>query len=260
MKVILPNLSRLPNMEHFQLMSDTNDILFYIHGQHGEPAQATLQAPVSVLEPFRAKFIELYNREDVAILKIATDELTATIQTAERTRDEAVIGWRFHVRAFGYSIDNEKREAARKLQIVFDSFGEFQKLSSNKQTAATYNFLQEMEAHADNVAIIGGGEWVEDIRKTNEELARLVSQRLDDRAAKSTEDVKVVRQEIDAVLRQMMNFLDITSTLSPTQELISLIDRLNQLMTSYRNTLAQRQGITKAKKEKESPEIVISED
>ena len=150
---------------------------------------------------------------------------------------------------------------SRKLQIVFDAFGEFQKLSNNKQTAATYNFNQEMEAHTDSVAAIGAEEWVEAVRKTNEDFVKLVSQRLDDRTEKVTEDVKVVRVEIDAVLRQMMNFLDITSTLSPTQELTDLINRLNQLMTSYRNTLAQRQGVAKAKKDKEeNPEIITSED
>ena len=99
------------------------------------------------------------------------------------------------------------------------------------------------------------------VRQTNEDSARLVSQRLDERTEKATEDVKVVRAEIDAELRQMMNYLDITSSLSPNQQLTDLINRLNQLMTSYRNTLAQRQGVAKAKKEKgDNPEIIVSED
>ena len=262
MKVILPNLSRLPNLEHFQLMTDTRDILFRIPGQQGEPAQGTLHAPVSVLEPFRAKFIELYDREDTALLKIATNELTLPVNVAERTRDEAVIGYRSYVKAFSYSLDAAKRESARKLQIIFDAFGEFQKQGNNKQTAATYNFNQEMKAHADDVAAIGAEEWVEAVRQTNEDFVRLVSQRLDERTEKATEDVKVIRLEIDVVLKQMMSYLDITSTLSPAQELTDLIDRLNQLMASYRNTLAQRQGVAKAKKEKEgeNPEIITSED
>ena len=258
MKILLPSLTKLPNLEYFQLMSDTRDIVFYVPGQHGEPVQGTLQMPVSVLEPFRAPFTVLYDRLDAALLKIATEELTVPANIAERTRDEVIIGFRTHVKAFSYSLEEAKREAARKLQIVFNSFGDFQNLSNNKQTAAAYNFLQEMEVHADNVALIGAQEWVEAISKTNEDFVRLMSQRLDDRTAKATEEVRAVRQEMDIIFRQMMSFLEISITLNSTPELTDLINRLNKLMTLYRNTLAQRLGAAKAKKDKESSEQLDS--
>ena len=259
MKVTTPSTTRLTNLEHFQLMTDTRDIVFPVPGQHGAPVPGTLQAPVSVLEPFRAKFIELYDREDVALLKIMKDEATETLNIAERVRDEAVTGLRFYVRAFAYSLDSAKRESARKLQIVFDAFGEFQRLGNTKQTSAAYNFVQSMKERAEDVTTIGADEWVEAVQQTNEDFARLASQRLDERTEKATEDVKVVRTEIDAVFNQMMSYLDITSTLSPAQQLTDLIDRLNQLMATYRNILAQRQGVAKAKKAKGTPEIITGE-
>ena len=256
----------LRNQEFFQLMTGVRQIVFPLPTDHGGPQTITLQVQASVLEPFRQPFLEKLVLLDDRLIIIEKSEFTELVTLGDVRRDNSVIGFNLYVRAFSFSAVEDEREASRILQIVIDTHKNFHRKNLNEQTASTHNFLQDIDARAEHVATIGAQKWIEEIRNANNDFDQLMNRRLDEKSVRPTEDIRQIRKEVEVIYKQMTSMLEIANTLSPNAEIENVIKRINELLTYYKNTLAQRQGVAKAKKEREeekkkqNPEIITSED
>ena len=250
MKVETLPLSHLPNQEHFQFMTAIRKVVFPQAGDLS-PTQGTLHVEVSVLTPFKQSFTEKLSEEDIVLIIILKSALTGTISAGDVRRDNAIVAFNYLLKMYAMSPNEEEREAARVLQIVVDTYGKFYTGNYNKQTASTHNFLQDIETRADAVATLNAQRWLDEIRESNIEFDRLVHQRYDEKSLKPADDIKQIRREIDAIYKKMMNMLEIVDTISPSNENTALINRINEVVANFRDTMAIRKGVAKAQKEKE---------
>jgi len=154
------------------------------------------------------------------------------------------------------------KEAARKLKIVFDRFGNVAQLPLNEETSAIYNLVQEvMENHVSDADKLGLKPWMNKLNADNKAYEALVTGGYEEEATKSELKVKATRAEVDKVVHQIIERIEALIVIEGADNYSEFVRRLNLIFERYANTLAQRQGIAKAKREKEkNPDIETGED
>ena len=175
-----------------------NDANFQFHTEFKELAEK--QTPEALkIKPLFDVYLPLYEKVDLALKKIVKSSITAQIQEADKARDNI---WQGLVETNSTALrhfSEEVREAAKRLKIVFDTYGNIARKSLSEQTSATYNILQDLESgkYAPDVARAGLGQWVAELKARNIALAELMRDRVDEGSVK-----------VDIVLRKARTQLD----------------------------------------------------
>jgi hypothetical protein len=111
MKIDKIQLLILRNDAHFQFHTEFRDLVM----KHGAEA-------LKVKPQFQA-YLPLYDREDEALKKIVKSEFTAKIHEADKARDDIYTGMAEMNAAALKHFSPQTREAAGRLKIVFDTYG-----------------------------------------------------------------------------------------------------------------------------------------
>ena len=89
-------------------------------------------------------YLQSYSRVDEALVKITKSPLTAKIRDANTNRDTLFRGLVSKQRASERHPRAEVQQAAARLKIVFDTYGNIAKLAMNKKTSAIHSLMQEL--------------------------------------------------------------------------------------------------------------------
>src|SRR5215471_5947235 len=118
-----------------------NDAHFQFHTEFRDTLAAAPQATqVSQIAPLWAKYQAFHAAEDEGLKKIRKSAITAQIQEADKSRDDIFAGMAEQCKSRLKHLDTAKREAAERLKIVFDTYGNIAEKSLNEETSAVYNF------------------------------------------------------------------------------------------------------------------------
>jgi hypothetical protein len=231
MKVKRFNLVQLRNNEHFQFYTDFKQLV-----QENNPETLNIAALFAV-------WLALYVKEDEAFKKILKSALTAEMQAADKQRDVTFRGLAEVRLTAEKHFNQEVRAAATRLKIVFDTYGNLAKLPLNEETAAIYNFLQELKGtYAADIQTIGATDWVKELEANNLAFENITRDRYDESALRSDLVLREVRLEIDAAYRDIIDRLDALCLLEGGEVYPAFIKRLNVVIEKYRNIAAQRQS------------------
>ena len=175
-----------------------NDANFQFHTEFKELAEKLNPEALKIKPQFEA-YLPLYDKVDLALKKIAKSSITEQIQEAYKARDNI---WKGLVETNTTALrhfSNEVREAAKRLKIVFDTYGNIAIKSLHEQTSATYNILQDLESgkYAPDVAKVGLGEWVAELKRLNTAFAELMRERVDEGSLKVDIVLKKARVHLD---------------------------------------------------------------
>jgi hypothetical protein len=174
-----------------------NDANFQFHTEFKELAEK-LGPDALKIRPQYDAYLPLYDKVDLALKKIAKSAITEQIQDADRARDEVWKGLTETNTASLRHFDEEVQKAAKRLKIVFDTYGNIAKKSLNEQTSATYNILQDLEGkYAPDVATVGLGRWVAELKARNTAFAGLMRERVDEGSLKVDIVLKKARTQLD---------------------------------------------------------------
>ena len=239
MKITKLDLSRLRNEEHFMLMTDVHELL------DAAPEAVTAALTAARLEAFAA----LVRREDAALEQIRKNMLTDDIANADLVRDNLFQAIRLKVQAYAYSNVDTHVKASAAVQAVIDHYGDFRRKSYNEESAIIHNFVQDLKARQQHLTTMNLNNWVNDLVMVNDIVKRLMAERYDEQAAVQVENVMEVRIEIDALYRQMVAVLDASVVIQGEAAFAPFINRLNERVTYYKNTIAARKGRAVAKEE-----------
>lgn len=243
-------LSQGHNEEHLQLMSSIAGVV-----EEALISQANGSSMSENILSMNNLFKEKIAQEDEAIIVLRKNELTNPIAGADRERDTINSGFKFYVRAYANSLEVEKEEAARRIQVLIDNYGDLSRRSYNKQSEATRNFLQDIDRYnASDIETIDAGWWIEQLEKKNNNVIELMDDRFSLNATRATEAVREIRVEIDRIYYQIAAMLEAGYILSEGASYGSIIDHINERLRYYKTTLAQRKGRGDAKKDKEESE------
>jgi len=248
MKVIALYLSRLRNNEHYRfLMEIISIVVKAIEDKiHNEAMRDNISMLLNMLK-------ELTERLDKAIMALNKSELTEPVAQADSNRDMVYRGFTLHVQAFSHSMDEAKRESARRIQVLIGNYKDFRRRPLNEQSAIMDNFIQDLEAmQTENLNRINATEWVDAMRETNDALKNLMDERHNERVIQLREEVRELRSQADTLYYQICGMLEVGYTLDSGDGYADVIKEINERVSYYQTTLATRKGRADAAKEEET--------
>jgi hypothetical protein len=243
----------LRNDEHFQFCTDFINLVNSVGA-----------AKLKVQTQFKA-FVDLNREEDEALKKITKSALTEKIAEADHARDEVFRGLTEANRAALNHFTPAVREAAKRLQIVFDTYGNVARKPVAEESSALYNLIHEVTGHhADDMETLNLGGWIVELDRLNNAVQELMSERYDENASRTSLVLKEVRAREDEAYRTITERIDALRIVEgdeievdPDQNdgAVSIptpwadfIRRLNAIIDRTGDILAQRRGRSSAKK------------
>lgn len=212
------NLSRVRLMEFFQTMTN---IKSFVDKENAK--ELGIETAKSV---FDTKLTAL----DEALKPLAKSELTQKLHQLDRERDDALVGFLGHCRAFAHFPEEAKSQAAQKLLLNAEKYGKnIQNKPLKEETAIITNLLQDLSTSElqQAVSIIGAEKWIENLRTANEAFAKIHNDRTQEQSLIETGKTKEARQELQEafkVLVQTINALAVINGKEKYQNVINLIN------------------------------------
>jgi len=227
--------TNLRNDEYFQFHTEFRNLV----SKHGAEA-------LKIRGLFEA-YLPLFERMDEAFKKINKSAITKQIQDADKARDEI---WRGLVKANAaalHDFDPEAREAARKLQIVLDTYGNLAKKPINEQTSAVYNIIQDLYAkYSADMETVGLTRWAEELKARNEALSVLMEERFEETALRTDIVLREARGELDKAYRAITVRIEALAEVEGAGAYEMFIKTLNAVVSKYTALMAGRAGKKKS--------------
>jgi hypothetical protein len=237
MKFKYINLRNTRNDEHFQFITELKDLVISIGAE-----------TIKISAEFQL-FLVCYLNEDTALRKIVKSAITDDIENADRLRD---ITFRGMVGANTASLnhyDTNVAASARRLKVLFDTYGNLAAKPINEETSGIYNLVQELKGnYAQDVQKTGLDGWVDKLFAENEALEALVKERNAENAAKTNLKMKNCREETDRAYHAITERINALIVVEGPDVYGEFVNKMNSYIDRYNNTIAQRAGRSKGKK------------
>jgi len=216
--------SRLRNDAHFQFHTEVQRFLWQ-----------TNQSPLLNIDAQIEKYEFAINEEDKALKKINKSFYTERIQEADKMRDETFLGMVELNRAMCKHFAPHIRDAACRLQIVFDTYGRINVKPLNEQTSAIYNLLQDLDStkyrlDANHVGII---DWLRELETRNNNFADLVRQRFEESAKKVNVVMKEARKNTDDIYNEIIEFINAKVVIDGIEKYDNVVKTLNVIIAKF---------------------------
>lgn len=229
MKIKSVDNTRFRNNEHFQFHTEVKDLV-----------TAEGAAKLKIDTQF-ATYLACYNNEDEAFQKIAKSATTEAIESADKRRDQTFRGVADAVKSALRHFDPAVCDAAKRLKIVLDTYGNVAAMPLNEETSAIYNLVQELTgASAAHVQKLGIAPWITELESNNKAFDALVKSRNDETASKTELRMKSCRKELDTVYATIVHRLDALITIEGEGNYEPFVRKLNAYVDRYNLTIAQR--------------------
>jgi len=222
MKINKINSNNLRNDAHFQFHTEFRDLVI-------------LRGAVTLkVKPQFDAYLPLYDRVDEALKKIVKSEFTAKIHEADKARDEIYMGMVETNTAALKHFNPQVREAAGKLKIVFDAYGDVAHKPLNEETSAIYNILQELQGkYIPDVETVGIAYWVVELRNRNETFEKLVKERFDEAAGKTDIVLKEARAQLDKAYQIIVERINALAVVDGATAYETFIRTMNAVIAKY---------------------------
>ncbi len=231
----------LRNDEHFQFHSEINDLI--------SPADAEILNIKELFETYRS----CYACEDESYKKIIKSALSKGLEAVDHRRDLIFGGMVRTNKAALNHFNPEIAAAARRLQVVFNTYGNLSKKPFNEETSAIYNILQELNNnYREDVLAVRLEGWVFQLSTENENFEKLVRARNNENAAKTQLTMKETRLDVDRAYASIVKRINALIVVEGEDKYAGFVNRINAFIDKYSQIVAQRQGRNAAKKEEKN--------
>jgi len=223
--------SRLRNDEHFQFHDAFCKIVTAAGAQNLK------------IEALFAAYIPLYEKEDEGIKRVSKSFLTAKIHDADKARDDTYSGMVEINNGSLKHYSEPVREAAGRLKILFDTYGNVSIKPLNEQTSAIHNILQELKGEYLQAAqTVGLQGWTAELETRNAAFDALMLERFDEAASKTDVVVRTARAELDAVYHKIVERINALVVIEGEEQYRQFIKTLNQVIAKYNAVVNARLG------------------
>ena len=231
MKINLIHLNNMRNDEHFQFHYEFSKIV----REHGI-------AKLKIDDQFTA-YAALFQDEDTALKKITKSAITPEIQDADKQRDIIFRGMVDAHKAALKHFDPDKQSAAKRLKVVFDTYGNVAKKPLNEQTSAIINMIQEiLITYLADSQLIGIADWATQLRERNDVVDGLMHERYVESAGRTDIVMKEARTKVDEAYRIITERINALTIVEGDATYAEFIRTLNAVVEKYSAALAQRYG------------------
>lgn len=235
------HLSRLQNAEHLALMTDFLTLLN--------------EANIIALANLKTQLSEGVQKAEAAQMQIRKNEHTEGLVSLDEKRDKLYRGLVLRVQSEELSKLEEHQQAAKKVLLVINTYGNFVQHNYQKETTEIQNFVADLKSaeYLPSVKKIGLEEWVNWLEDANTAFSNRYTERRDEYAAQPVYDLKNIRKDLDILFKKIQETVEALEILQPSEEVATLTAKANASITKWKDILAQRQGKKSDKKEPEQP-------
>jgi hypothetical protein len=193
----------------------------------------------------------LFADEVSALDIVRKSELTTEIHEQDHIRDGIFRGLADAVKSALNHFNAEKRSAARRLEVIFENYGNIAAKTLDQETAAINDLLRELDSqsNAPLVTLLGLGDWVSQLEAENAKFEQLMLDRYTETSQRPTVRMHDARQKVDKCLRAILDRIEALALINGTDAYESFIKELNAVSERYKNILAQEKGERKNKRE-----------
>ena len=244
MKILRLDFRSLRNNEHFQCGKETRALIDEFEADK-----------LKIVDIFKNEYVPAHQEEDEAILKIVKNSFTEARSEIDRKRDGYFAGMVYANKAALKHFESKVVSSAKRLKILFDTYGNIARLPLQEETSAIYNLIQELDGtYSQDVELVHLKDWKDKLEESNKEYENLLKQGYEEEAAKTELRVKAARTAVDAIFRRMVERLEALMVLEGEDAYKEFVRRLNLQLEKYDNLLAQREGRASAKKSEQVDE------
>ena len=240
MEIIKIELARLHNNEHYEFI---NEVIRTITDHTPEAID------IAALFPrLQASFIT----EDESYKIVVKSAYTRMLNEIDVVRDSNFINFKGTVRTLQNHFQPAVREAAYRIMIELDAYGDITKKGYDAETADITNIIQSLRGKlAADVATTGLGDWVDQIEQINLEFTEAVGGRYEEQSDKnSLVRLRTARLATDADYRAIVNRINAGIVYNGADRYEAFVSDLNARVKHYNNIIAIRKGRAAAEKAK----------
>jgi hypothetical protein len=236
MKIVKALVGLMRNNGHFQFYTDLIKLL----ESAGEPLLTQLKTLYDTLR-------DLHGKEDEALKKIRKSSLTESITAMDTERTQMYRGIVETCQTSTRHYDAKVSAAARRLMLVFDTYGNIARIPQDEKTSAIYNLTTELENnHQEDVETAGLVGWGSKLVECNDSFAELVRDRDSEISGRSTVALRSIRKEMDITYRLITHCIESLWIMAPKGEnreyFAAIIHRMNTMSERYNNRISIRRG------------------
>jgi hypothetical protein len=203
------------------------------------------------IEPLYTVYQPLYEQEESALDQILKSALTPVIEDHEKERDQLFRGFSGAVKSYLHHFEEEKREAARKIEVILEHYGNIAAKPYDEETAAIEDLHRELlkQENYPYVVGLGLGEWLGRLVQTSRNFDGLLMARYDEIGKRPDLHMKSIRSEVDKVFRAILDLLESLVRVNGPETNAAFLAELNAVMKRYKDILAQEEGRRRPKKD-----------
>ncbi len=238
-------LSALQNAEHYEFMSNANSL---IKTFTAEILDVTTEYPV---------FAIALEDEDKSFKIVQKSALTKNVEKADKERDLIFSGMYSHIKTMIKHYDSTMAAAAYRVQVLFDSYGNLLEESYDRESAGIVNLLQDLnsEKYKKDVEILSLNGWISKLNETNNTFRNIMKERSIEQSEKDDfTRLRIARLATDDAYRIIRNKINAGIIFNGEKKYKTFVLQLNVYITRFNDTIAQRRGVAKAKKEEQESE------
>ena len=231
---------RLHNNEHYEFI---NEVIRTITAHTPEAID------IAALFP---RLQASYLIEDDSYKIVVKSAYTRTIGEIDVARDGDVTNFKVNIRALQSHFLPAVREAAYRIMVELDAYGNITTKGYDAETADITNIIQALRGKlAADVATTGLGDWVDQIERTNLEFIEAVGGRYEEQSDKnSLVRLRAARLDTDASYRAIVNRINAGIEYNGADRYEAFVADLNARVKHYNNIIAIRKGRNAAEKAK----------
>jgi hypothetical protein len=230
MKISRIKLIRLRNEEWFNFFTEFKTFVEQISPQ------------ALNIEALFAKFQALYVQADESLEVLRKSSYTAEIVHLDGVRDSTYRGLAEAVKSAQHHYHAPMREAADKLEVILEHYGNLSAKPYNEETAGIYNLLQDFRTkYAAEVNTLALSGWLDELEANNKAFETAILARNAEEAGNSI-DVKMleVRRQTDRCYLDIVERLEALMLIQGDAPFAAFVKKLNTNIERYKSVLSRR--------------------
>lgn len=238
------------NIEKLNFHALRNEQHYQLHTEFKELVEQETPKKLKIEKEF-AEYLPIYKKEDDTLKVIRKSAITESVTDADTQRDISFRGLADAVKVATQHFKPEIADAAKRVKIIFDTYGNVTRKPYDEESAAITNILQELQGkYAEDMTLMNLTEWVAKLEQDNNHFLSLVKDRYDDLNLDIISHMPQVRKEIDEKLRTITTRIDALIIVEGEEVFKPFVESYNQRIKHYKNVLLQREGMNKKEEKK----------
>jgi hypothetical protein len=195
------------------------------------------------VKPLYDAYKPLLDTEVAALDIIRKSGYTSEIDEQDSRRDSIFRGFTDAVKSALNHFNAAKKEAAHKIAIVLEHYGNIAAKTLDQETAAIDDLLRELnDNHSQDILLLALADWLSQLNIENETFKTLMMARYSETAQRPTTRMKQARTDVDKAFRAILNQIEALALVNGATAYTAFINELNAVSERYKNQLAQHAG------------------